>query len=304
MTARLIRNYLIKFFFTREYNLYILLRLICTLGPLLVTFLFSLGIYRIEQRMSLSEIVLPLALILVTEIIEHLVRVGSKSLISFTTEKKLVEVQTDFLITFSPKEKDRMEVVQAVRNLTHAIRRFVTHMIDDGFQGIVEFILIPFILLLIDVRVFYLEVSAISFYIISSYFLSRHYEVLYEKFDQVREKYYSRLLVNDRVKSYAEKVWGKYGDVQSFRFISWFSLQSLVSFFKLSILLLVVRDVFMGTKQISELVLIAGYVVSTKKFLNDVTNIFEYYMEIKAGTRRLEDVIKLKKLKSYISSIT
>lgn len=118
------------------------------------------------------------------------------------------------------------------------------------------------------------------------------------------EKYYSRLLVNDRVKSYAEKVWGKYGDVQSFRFISWFSLQSLVSFFKLSILLLVVRDVFMGTKQISELVLIAGYVVSTKKFLNDVTNIFEYYMEIKAGTRRLEDVIKLKKLKSYISSIT
>ncbi len=262
-------------------------RIVSSFTPLVVTYVFALGVKVIEDGNPPAQAIKVFALLVVIEMVDHVLRLSSKTRIEAYSEAYLINIQTRLIEDISPTEENKREVTQSIRNLTQPLRRFVDHMNNNGVTAIVSFIAIPVILFFIDVRVFLLQIVLMLIYTIVTIVFSFPYEKNYEAFDQARENYYSELLAEGKVKKLAELVRAKFMKVQNLRFFEWFTLQNVVSIFNFIIIVLVLKDIYAGTKQISDLVLIVGYTAGTKAFLNELTTTVTYNMQVKAGIQRI-----------------
>lgn len=301
LTESEVRKSVTKAVLTKDMVLWGMLRSISTFGPLLATYIFAEGIAAIEEGDTLNTIIGVFLVLLVIEVVEHFFRVLSKAKMAYYTESSMIAVQDDLITSINPSDKVRKETIQTLRNLTQATRRFIEFMYNNGLQGIVSLISIPIILYFIDSKIFLLEMILISIYLVFTFYFSKLYEKRFEKFDESREKYFSHLLEKNHVTRQSNVVLKDFRKVKEVFFVDWFSLQSIVSLFIFLMTYLVVKDIFGGFKEISDLVLIIGYAKETKMFLNNTTGAVNSYMEIKAGVERVSASSKLEGLATHKS---
>lgn len=266
---------------------WLFLRIVSSFGPLIVTYIFAEGIAAIEHGKP-YELVLKIFLSLaLVEVLEHLLRVASKAKIAYFTEGSMIQIQEDLVDTINPSEKHRKEVIQTLRNLTQSARKFVEFMYNNGVQGLISFVSVPIILYFVEIRVFYAIMILMFIYMVLTFYFSKLYEKYYEAYNAARERYFAELLAKNAVTRQANVILKKFIGIKRVFFLDWFSLQTLITIFTLAITVIVVKDIYLGLMEISDLVLIIGYVKESKGFLNNTTGAINHYMEVKAGVERV-----------------
>lgn len=287
MNSAQVKKIIISSFKSKKLFFWFSVRFISSFGPLLITYLFAYGIEVIEEGRSFNDIILVFFALLIVESTEHILRILSKTRIVYLTEFALINIQEDLIKNVSKEDSKRKERVQTLRNLTQSIRRFIIKFKDNGIPAIVSFVSIPIILFFVDVKIFYLQITLMVIYMIITYVFSNIYEKRYESLDHSREDYFSGIHNHNHIDPLASIVRHNVKNINNLIFINWVSLQNIISVFKFVVIFLVVKDIMIGVHNISSLVLIVGYVRKSKIFLNDLTSMFELYMQVKAGIRRV-----------------
>ena len=287
MSTSAVKGLIYSNFLTKSLLGWLGVRILASFGPLAVTYIFSKAIEAIELGHSFNVVLEFFLWLLFIEVAEHLLRLSSKSMLGYYGEIALIKIQQQGVELLHPSSKVRNELVQALRNLTQALRRFVMFSYNNGIQGLVSFASVPILLFFIDKRVFVVQVVLIVLYLIFNVYISKIYEQKFEKYDESREYYFSALLANKGTVKPANYVFKYFARVQKVFFINWFSVQNLVTLFIFIVTYIALKDLFVGTKNISDLILIVGYMKESKMFLNNITGLLARLMEIDAGVERL-----------------
>lgn len=290
MTAAHVKKEILWEFKHKKFLFWTFIRIISSFGPIIATYIFAKGVQVIEDGQPITVAVKVFLILLVVELVEHLLRLASKTRMSLYTEEILVNIQEALNEYIHPDSDKREETIQTFRNLTQSLRRLVTHLYMTGIPALLSFIAIPIIIYFLDLRVFLILISMIIVYFFVTLMFSKEFKRDYEDFDESREDYFSSLLENTGIKRDASKLISKFKDVENTRFISWLSEQFIMSFFAFIIIILLVQDIYSGTKQLSDLVLIFGYIAASKIFLINTTLTIHHYMEIEAAVSRIEKI--------------
>lgn len=299
-----IRKIIFNIFNTRVFWFWVFVRLISTFGPILITYIFARGVKALETHQPIDRIIQIFFILLLVRLFANMLRIASKTRIALYTEGYIVGIQERLAETIDPPKPKRKEIIQALRNLTQGVRKFVEYFYNNGLQAIVSFVSIPIILFFIDKKIFLIEIIAIVIYLLITYVFSIKYEKEYEHFDKSREKYFSKLLDTNRVESKANILVTIFRRVQDLLLVEWLTLQNFIALFELLILSIIAIDFVNGTKQIHHLILIMGYVKETHVFLNALTSTVERYMQIEAGIEMVSiDCRYLRRKREKVRSI-
>lgn len=289
-TAQISKIVRLEYRYNKKFMFWIYVRIVSAFGPLLATYIFAKGVAAIENELPLQQIIAVFVALMLVEIVDHLLRLSSKTRISICNESTILVLQRKFLKELKPLKKARRRTIQTVRNLSQSLRRFVEYMSNFGISAAVSFASIPAILFFIDKRIFALMMILIAIYLLVTFFFSRIYEKSYERVDRSRENYYAELLTGNNVGIQAHYLVQRYKKLHDVRFFDWFTLQNLVTIFNFIVVIIVVKDIVAGYSQIADLVLIVGYTRESKKFLNEITGSVNAYMQVKAGVERVAAV--------------
>lgn len=296
MTSAHIKSITLANFKNKKVIFWVLVRILSAFGPLIATYLFADAVSAIENAKPVTLVLQVVGLLLLVECCEHLLRLSSKTRISGYTESVLIDIHEDLAKDFVVDSPHRKELIQAFRNYTKAIRDLVTYLYNNGLQGFVSFAFIPVILFFIDIKIFFIQIILMLFYMIVTLWFARLYEKKYENFDKSREYYFAALIERNNVEAEASYIRKNSFVVENVTFFNWFTLQNIISFVSVLIFVLVVRDIYNGTKQIADLILIVGYSKETKVFLNDISGSIEKLMQVKAGAERVVAISKKESL--------
>lgn len=290
MNSAQVKKIIINAFKSKRLFFWFFIRFISSFGPLAVTYLFAYGVEVIEEGRGFNDIILVFFALLLVESTEHILRILSKTRVVYMTEYAIINIQEELIKNVPKDDPKRKEHVQTLRNLTQSIRRFVIKFKDSGIPALVSFVSIPVILFFVDVKIFYLQVALMVIYMIITYVSASIYEKRYEDLDHSREDYFSNIHSHNHIDPLAAIVRNNVKNLNDLIFVNWVSLQNIISVFKFITIYLVVKDIMIGAHNVSSLILIVGYVRESKVFLNDMTSMFELYMQVKAGIKRVVSV--------------
>jgi len=187
----------------------------------------------------------------------------------------------------APDKNIRHQTIQAIRNLGEAVRTTLEIVRQPGIDSFVSLIAIPAIILFLDFRIFIFEVAYILVYYFTDVFTTERYSRLKDIQNQKTELYYARLQESNQVRSESKTYIDHYRHLCNWGFLEWFSLQNIAVGFYTLILFYLARQFFLGYKQISDLVLIMGYVSSTQTFLNSISTVKDRLTDAKVALDRL-----------------
>jgi hypothetical protein len=287
MTAAQFGRIVLSNFKNKKFLIWISVRVVSAFGPLLATYIFARGIRYIENGESFDAIIRIFLILLIVEIVEHLLRLLSKTRTSLYSESILMKIQQDLVIEIKPISKIRKYTIQSIRNLTQSIRGFVIYLYENGIPGLVSFAATPIILFLIDRRIFVIQLILYFIYFLITYFFSLRYEKSFEGFDASRESYYTKIMTSNKIGRQAGFVAKKFKQVEDVTLVEWLTLQNLISVVNFIVVAVLVGDIINGQGQISGLILVVGYTKESKKFLNEITTIVNNFMRVRAGIERL-----------------
>lgn len=276
-----------KAFKQRKILLWGLVLTISATGPLLTTYMFSRGVGALETNQPLKQVLGLFFAVLAISSVEIFLRIGAKTRINYYVESALIKLQLEFLKNVKVRGKNRKPTVQSIRNLTRSLQLFAEHFINTGVFGFVSFISVPFILFFIDKRIFFVELTLMLIYLIATFIYAHKYEKLYERYDETRESYFIKMSVSNKVAARGRRMAQAVRKLQNIRFFEWASVQNIYVIFQFIITAIIVVDIVNGFKGISDLVLIIGYTMESKKFLNSVTSDLNRAMQVRAGIERL-----------------
>jgi ABC-type multidrug transport system fused ATPase/permease subunit len=263
-------------------------RFVSALFPMLSIYLFSLVIKYLDNQTSFSQLIQLILIIIIVFILDNFTR-----LLSIYCLQDLIS-QTEFgihrLLTVnlrSPDKKVRHKTIQAIRNLGEAVRTTLEIIRQPGIDSFVSLIAIPSILLFLDFKVFILEVAYVLVYYFTDVFTTERYSSLKDIQNQRTEVYYAKLQESNEIESESKTYTRHFKDLCRWGFVEWFSLQNIAVSFYTLILFYLASEFYHGSKQISDLVLIMGYISSTQVFLNSLSTVKDRLADTKVALRRL-----------------
>ncbi|MGI5841104.1 MAG: hypothetical protein ACOX6N_02745 [Patescibacteria group bacterium] len=269
---------------------WVLIRFISALFPMLSIYLYSRVIKYLETGASLDQIYLLITAIISVFIFDNLSRLLSiHSLNSIISQTELGIHQFMIIGLKTYNKKIRHEVVQAIRNFGEAVRTTLELIRQPGIDAVVSFAVVPTILLFIDIRIFILEIAYIVTYYFVDVYTTEKYTKLKDVQNQKTEVYYAKLQDSNRIKKESLEFTNHFKKLCRWGFVEWFSLQNIAVSFYTIILFYLIHQVQSDQKQISDLVLIMGYVTSTQVFLNNLSSVKDRLADTKVALSRLAD---------------
>ena len=287
MDAAQITFFILKKFKDKTFLLWMTVLTVISTAPLIANYLFSKGIEALETHQPLSTVFEVFAIYFAVLIMEHGIRLLAKTKLGHLIEKIIINMQEDMVDQIKETGDKKRKIIQSIRNLSRGIEAFVTDVYEKGVAGFVSFISVPFILLIIDKKIFWVEISLIGIYLALTYYFGKRYERQFERYNEARERYYLKLPTRNFDRHLGYYLSNAKDKLQRIRFQEWTTLQTLITVFQLIVTGLIIIDISNGQKTISDLVLIIGYTAQSKLFLNAMTGNFERYMQIVAGIDRL-----------------
>lgn len=249
-------------------------RFISSLFPLLAIYLYSQVIGSIENRAELRSIFSLVLIILFVRIVDNLLRLKSLYKLQECISQIGFDIHNFFIKDLRASNKEeRHQCVQAIRNFSDASSLTLSLFRQPGIDSIVSLVMIPIILFFVDLRVFVLEVAYILIYLLLDYYTTQKYIKLRDAQNTKTENYYAKLQMSNDVELEQKTYTRHFTRLSNWNFLEWFLIQGSAVFFYCLILGFGILSIYNGDKQISDLVLIVGYVSSTQAYLNSFSEI-------------------------------
>jgi ABC-type multidrug transport system fused ATPase/permease subunit len=250
------------------------IRFLSSLLPLLTIYLYSRVIENIETKVIFSSLFFLVLIILLVRLLDNFLRLKS----IFKLDECISDIGFDIHNFFTKdlhteNKEERHQSIQAIRNFSDASTMTLTLFRQPGIDSIVSLSIIPIIFWFVDLRVFVLEMVYIIVYMIIDYYTTQRYIKLRDLQNTKIETYYGKLQENNDVDLEQKSFTRHFTRLSNWNFIEWFVLQNSAVFFYCLILGYSIIAVYSGYKQISDVVLIMGYITSTQIYLNSFSEI-------------------------------
>ncbi len=258
-----------------EFLFWLIIRLISAVLPLVSIYQFSHLIRLIESKSEISILLYYLLLIVIVRLVDNLLRLRSTTKLDYLISNIGFDVHNFFLIDFKPVSKeDRHASIQAIRNFAEAAVKTLTIFKQPGIDSAVSILFIPVALYLVDLRSFVLIITYIIVYSLINYYATQRYKALRDFQNTKTETYYAKLQENNDVDLEQATFTRHFKRLTDWTFVEWFALQNTAVIFYAIFLVYQIYLVVAGTSQISDIILIVGYVNQTQSFLNSFTEIW------------------------------
>ena len=249
-------------------------RFISSLLPLLTIYLYSRVIENIESKVVFSTLFFLVLIILLVRLVDNFLRLKSIFKLDECISDISFDIHNYFIKDLHIKnQEERHQSIQAIRNFADASSMTLTLFRQPGIDSIVSLSIIPVILWFVDGRVFVLEIVYILIYMIIDYYTTQKYVKLRDLQNTKIETYYGKLQESNDVELEQKTFTRHFSRLSNWNFTEWFILQNSAVFFYCLILGYSIIAVYSGVKQISDVVLIMGYVTSTQTYLNSFSDI-------------------------------
>lgn len=258
----------------KRFFFWLTIRLFSALLPLLSTYLFSKVIADIENKTVFSSIFFLILLILIVRIIDNISRLRSIFKLDECISDIGFDIHNYFVKDLAAETKEeRHKSIQAIRNFADAANVTLSLLKQPGIDSLVSLLIIPVILFFVDFKVFVLEICYILIYLIIDHYTTQKYSKYRNIQNTKIENYYGKLQETNDIELEQKTFTRHFTRLSNWNFIEWSLLQNTAVFFYTLILAYCIIAVFSGYKQISDVVLIMGYIVSTQTFLNSFSDI-------------------------------
>lgn len=258
-----------KFFF------WFFVRFVSAILPLVTIYQFSHVIKLLETKTDFIILFYYVVLIFIIRLVDNFLRIRSITKLDFLISNLSFDIHNFFLINFNSKSKEERHFsIQAIRNFADATVKTLTLFKQPGIDSFVSLLFIPIALLFLDFRSFILIIAYISVYSFINFFTSQHYKELRDFQNTKTEAYYAKLQENNDIDLEQSTYTRHFKRLTDWNFIEWFSLQNTAVIFYSLFFLYQIYQVVNGFSQISDLVLIMGYITQTQTFLNAFTEIW------------------------------
>lgn len=249
-------------------------RFISSLLPLLSVYLYSKTVADIENKSAFSSLFFIILTIFFVRILDNFLRLRSLYKLDECISNIGFDIHKYFLKDLKTDSKaERHQSIQAIRNFSDASTITLTLFRQPGIDSIVSLSIIPVILFFVDPRIFVLEIGYILIYSLIDFYTTQKYVKLRDIQNTKIENYYGKLQESNDVELEEKTYTRHFRRLSNWNFIEWFAIQNTAVFFYCLILVYSVISVYTGDKQISDIVLIIGYVVSTQTYLNSFSEI-------------------------------
>jgi ABC-type multidrug transport system fused ATPase/permease subunit len=249
-------------------------RFISSLLPLFTIYLYSKTISSIENKIDFSSLFFLVLIILLVRLVDNFLRLRSLYKLDECISNISFNIHNFFTQDLRPETKvERHQSIQAIRNFADASSLTLMLFRQPGIDSIVSLITIPVIFWFVDARIFVLEIAYITVYMIVDYYTTQKYVKLKDTHNSKVEDYYAKLQESNDTELEQKTFTRHFTRLSNWNFIEWFILQNSAVFFYCLILGYSIIAVYSGYKQISDIVLIMGYVASTQAYLNSFSEI-------------------------------
>lgn len=253
---------------------WVAVRILSSTFPLITIYLFSRTLNLVETKSDFSTIFFSIIIILVIRIIDNFTRIKSVTKLDECISNIGFDVHNYFIGDIKAETKlERHQSIQAVRNFSDATTWTLELFRQPGIDSIISLLSIPVILLVVDFKVFVLEIAYIIIYFFIDHYTTQHYINFKDIQNTKTETYYAKLQETDDVDLEQKTFSRHFSRLSNWCFTEWFTLQNTAVFFYVLIFAYLILSVSGGVKLISELVLIMSYIGSTQTYLNSFSEI-------------------------------
>ncbi len=253
---------------------WLFIRFISALLPLITVYIFSLAIKLIENKASVDQVFTYIGILFTVRILDNVSRLISISRLEYHISNVTFAVHNYFLTDIKAESREqRHESIQAIRNFADATGLMLRLIRQPGIDSFVSLITIPIILLFVDFRIFILEIAYIIIYYFIDTYTTQHYRYLRDIQNTKTEVYFAKLQDSNDIDLEQKSYTRHYNRLAKWNFTEWALLQNSAVFFYALILMFLIFEVINGQKDISNLVLIMGYITSTQTYLNSFSDI-------------------------------
>ena len=260
----------------KRFLFWFFIRFISSLIPLLAVYLYSQVISNIENNIKLESILILVLIIFIVRIIDNFLRLRSLHKLEECISDISFDIHNYFVKDIRATNKEeRHQTIQAIRNFSDASSLVLMMFRQPGIDSVVSLIVIPIILFFVDKQIFVLQIAYILIYLIIDYYTTQRYVKLRDVQNTKIENYYAKLQDTNDVDLEQKTFTRHFSRLSNWGFFEWFVIQNTAVFFYCLILGFSVFSVFSGFKQISDLVLIIGYVSSTQVHINAFSEIMD-----------------------------
>lgn len=258
----------------KRFLFWLSIRLFSAILPLLSTYLFSKVIADIENKTVFSSIFFLILLILIVRIVDNISRLRSIFKLDECISDIGFDIHNYFVTDLTAETKEeRHKSIQAIRNFADAANVTLSLFRQPGIDSLISLLIIPIILFFVDFKVFVLEISYILIYMVIDHYTTQKYAQYRSLQNTKIENYYGKLQETNDMELEQKTFTRHFTRLSNWNFIEWSLLQNTAVFFYTLILAYCIIAVFSGYKQISDVVLIMGYITSTQSFLNSFSDI-------------------------------
>jgi len=264
------------------------IRFLSAILPLFTIYLYSLVIKQLETKTPFFTVIFTVFLIFIVRLVDNYSRLLSISRLQEIISDLSFDIHNYFLSDLKSENKeDRHAAVQAIRNFSDASSVTLNLIKQPGIDSLVSFLFIPAILITQDFASFVIIMAYISIYFAIDTYTTQRYSQLKDIQNSKTEAYYSKLQDSNDFDLEQKSYTRHFRRLCDWSFTEWSALQhSSVFFYSLNILYLVYA-VYTGKKDISDLVLIMGYVSQTQTFLNSFSDIKDSLADMNVGLQHL-----------------
>ena len=267
---------------------WLFVRFISAILPLITIYQFSGIIKLIEQHQSFNQIALAVLLLFIVRVIDNTLRLKSITKLEYEITSISFDIHNLFLAGIHCETKEeRHSAVQAIRNFADASSTTLNLIKQPGVDSFVAVLFIPIILLFVDFQIFTVTIAYILIYYFIDYYTTQRYANLKDILNGKTEAYYAKLQDSGDF-DLEQKTWSRhFNRVTSWGFSEWSLLQNTAVFFYSVILLYLVSLTVSGSKQLSDVILIMGYVSQIQVLLNSFSSIQDNLSDMNVGLQRL-----------------
>jgi len=272
----------------KSFFFWLSVRFVSAILPLITIYQFSHVVGLLEAKSPFINIFWALIWIFVVRIVDNFLRLRSITKLEYEIASISFDIHNFFLSDLKTNTKlERHEIVQSIRNFADASSVTLNLIKQPGIDSIVSLTLIPPILFFLDFRVFILNFAYVFIYIAIDTYTTQHYAHLKNILNTHTETYYAKLQDSNDF-DLEQKSWSRhFRRVANWGHVEWSLLQNTAVIFYSTILLYLIYLVTIGDKQVSDVVLIIGYVTQTQVLLNSLSSIKDSLTDMLVGLQRL-----------------
>jgi len=267
---------------------WLFVRFVSATLPLVTIYQFSHVVKLVENQTPVNLVLWAVFLIFVIRIIDNFLRLRSISKLEKAISDISFNIHNFFLSDLKTETtEERHAIVQAIRNFADASSVTLNLIKQPGIDSLVSLIFVPSILFFLDFQIFIITVVSILIYYFIDHYTTQRYAQLKDIQNTKTEAYYAKLVEDNDFELEQATYSRHFKRLTHWSFIEWFSLQNTaVLFYSLSLFSLI-HLISQGNRDISNLVLVMGYVSQVQVFLNSFSQIQDSLADMFVGLEHL-----------------